>query len=116
WPYPVSNAHFRTRQAVIDKLEHHGWSAEEYAALSIIGREDGLRIPEIVARSEKLRGQAISAAIVQKLIAHRLLREVDSTDGHARVRLTPEGRLSVLEVIAIREASEADVRSGMSTR
>ena len=111
--YQVSNAYFRTRHAVIDKLEHHGWSAEEYAALSIIGREDGLCIPEIVARSEKLRGQAISAAIVQKLIAHGLLREVDSTDGQARVRLTPEGRLSVMELIAIRKSSEADVQGSL---
>ena len=111
--YQVSNAYFRTRQAVIDELEHHGWTAEEYAVLSIIGREDGLCMPEIVARSEKFRGQAISAAIVQKLIARDLLREGDSTDGQARVRLTPEGRLSVMELIAIRKSSEADVQGSL---
>ena len=112
--YQVSNAYFRTRQAVIDELEHHGWTAEEYAVLSIIGLEDdGLCMPEIVARSEKVRGQAISAAIVQKLIARGLLREADSADGQARVRLTPEGRLSVMELIAIRKSSEADVQGNL---
>jgi 3-hydroxy-9,10-secoandrosta-1,3,5(10)-triene-9,17-dione monooxygenase reductase component len=111
--YQVSNAYFRTRQAVIDELEHHGWTAEEYAVLSIIGREDGLCMPEIVARSEKFRGQAISAAIVQKLIARGLLHEVDATDGQARVRLTPEGRLSVMELISIRKSSEADVQGSL---
>nr|WP_295770384.1 flavin reductase [Rhodoferax sp.] len=111
--YQVSNAYFRTRQAVVDELEHHGWTAEEYAVLSIIGREDGLCMPEIVARSEKIRGQAISAAIVQKLIVKGLLCEGDSTDGEPKLRLTPEGRLSVMELIAIRKSSEADVQGNL---
>ena len=111
--FQVSNAYLRTRQAVIEKLEHDGWTAEEYAVLSIVGREDGLCIPEIVARSEKFRGQAISGAIVQKLIERGLLREVDSTDGQAKVRLTREGRLSVMELVAIRKSSEADVQGNL---
>ncbi|MES3001815.1 MAG: flavin reductase [Pseudomonadota bacterium] len=110
--YQVSNAYFRTRQAVIDQLEHDGWTAEEYAVLSIVGREDGLAMPEIVARSEKFRGQAISAAIMEKLIARGLLR-VDATGGKEHVRLTPEGRLSVMELVAIRKSSEADVQGNL---
>ncbi|WP_213958731.1 MULTISPECIES: flavin reductase [unclassified Variovorax] len=111
--YQVSNAYFRTRQAVINELEHHGWTSEEYAVLSIIGREDGLCVPEIVARSEKVRGQAISTAIVQKLIGLGLLHKVDSADGEARVRLTTEGRLAVMKLIAIRKSSEADVQGNL---
>jgi 3-hydroxy-9,10-secoandrosta-1,3,5(10)-triene-9,17-dione monooxygenase reductase component len=111
--YQVSNAYFRTRRTVIEKLESHQWTAEEYAVLSIIGREDGLCMPEIVARSEKVRGQGISAAIVQKLIEQGLLHEVDSGDGQVTVRLTPEGRRSVLELIAIRKSSEADVQGSL---
>jgi 3-hydroxy-9,10-secoandrosta-1,3,5(10)-triene-9,17-dione monooxygenase reductase component len=111
--YQVSNAYFRTRQAVIDELARHGWTAEEYAVLSITGQEDGLCLPEIVARSEKIRGKAVSAAIVQKLIARGLLREIDSTDGQARVKLTPEGRVAVMRLSAIRKSSEADVQGGL---
>jgi 3-hydroxy-9,10-secoandrosta-1,3,5(10)-triene-9,17-dione monooxygenase reductase component len=111
--YQVSNAYFQTRQSVIEKLESHQWTAEEYAVLSIIGREDGLCMPEIVARSEKVRGQGISAAIVQKLIARGLLHEVEADDGQMTVRLTPEGRLAVLELIAIRKSSEADVQGNL---
>jgi 3-hydroxy-9,10-secoandrosta-1,3,5(10)-triene-9,17-dione monooxygenase reductase component len=111
--YQVSNAYFQTRQTVIEKLESRQWTAEEYAVLSIIGREDGLCVPEIVARSEKVRGQGISAAIVHKLIERGLLHEVDSSDGHVAIRLTPEGRLSVLELIAIRKSSEADVQGNL---
>lgn len=108
--YQVSNAYLRTRQCVIEKLESRQWTAEEYAVLSIIGREDGLCMPEIVARSEKVRGQGISPAIVQQLIARGLLEEIDATDGRVAVRLTAEGRVSVLELIAIRKSSEADVQ------
>lgn len=111
--YQVSNAYFQTRQSVIEKLESNRWTAEEYAVLSIIGREDGLCVPEIVARSEKVRGKGISAAIVQKLIVRGLLHEVDSGDGQVTVRLTSEGRLAVLELIAIRKSSEADVQGSL---
>lgn len=111
--YQVSNAYLRTRQAVVDELEQHGWTAEEYAVLSIVGREDGLCMPEIVARSEQVRGQAISAAIVQKLIGRGLLHEVDAKEGQASVRLTPEGRLCVMELIAIRKSSEAQVQAAL---
>ena len=111
--YQVSNAYFRTRQAVVDELEHHGWTADEYAVLSIIGREDGLCMPEIVARSEKFRGQAISTEIVQKLIVRGLLREGHATDGQAKLRLTCGGRLAVMELIAIRKSSEVDVQGSL---
>ncbi|MDH4565605.1 hypothetical protein E8E95_02820 [Pseudomonas sp. BN414] len=111
--FQVSNAYFQTRQSVIDRLESHGWSAEEYAVLSIIGREDGLCVPEIVARSEKVRGQGISTAIVLNLIERGLLHEVDCTDGPVAVRLTAKGRLAVLELIAIRKSSEADVQGSL---
>lgn len=111
--YQVSNAYFQTRHKVIEKLEDHRWTAEEYAVLSIIGREDGLRVPEIVARSEKVRGQGISAAIVEKLISRGLLHEVDAEDGQVAVRLTQAGRAAVLELIAIRKSSEADVQGDL---
>jgi 3-hydroxy-9,10-secoandrosta-1,3,5(10)-triene-9,17-dione monooxygenase reductase component len=111
--YQVSNAYFQTRHKVIEKLEDNRWTAEEYAVLSIIGREDGLRVPEIVARSEKVRGQGISAAIVEKLIGRGLLHEVDAEDGQVAVRLTLAGRAAVLELIAIRKSSEADVQGDL---
>jgi 3-hydroxy-9,10-secoandrosta-1,3,5(10)-triene-9,17-dione monooxygenase reductase component len=111
--YQVSNAYFRTRQAVIDELERHGWTAEEYAVLSITGQEDGLGLSEIVARSVRFRGQAISDAIVERLVARGLLREIDSTDGQATFRLTPEGRVCVMKLCAIRKSSEAHVQGGL---
>jgi 3-hydroxy-9,10-secoandrosta-1,3,5(10)-triene-9,17-dione monooxygenase reductase component len=111
--YQVSNAYFRTRQAVIDELERHGWSPEEYAVLSIAGQEDALSTPEIVSRSERLRGKAVSAEVIQKLIGRGLLLDIESTQGHRRFRLTPEGRVSVMKLSAIRKSSEADVQVGL---
>ncbi len=111
--YQVSNAYFRTRQAVIDELTRHGWTADEYAVLSITGQEDALCMPEVVARSEKFRGKPISAAVVQKLVARGLLREIDPPGEQTRFRLTPEGRVSVMELSAIRKSSEADVQGSL---
>ncbi|MEN0106771.1 MAG: flavin reductase [Pseudomonas sp.] len=111
--YQVSNAYFQTRNTVIEKLEANGWTAEEYAVLSIIGREDGLCVPDIVALSEKVRGRSISAAIVETLIERGLLHNVVAADGQATVRLTSQGRLAVLELIAIRKSSEADVQGAL---
>lgn len=111
--YQISNAYLRTRQTVIDQLEARQWTAEEYAVLSIIAREDGLCMPDIVSRSEKVRGQGISTAVVQTLVGRGLLQEVDADDGHIGVRLTAEGRVAVLELIAIRKSSEAEVQSSL---
>ena len=111
--HQVSNAYLRVRQAVVEKLEHHGWTAEEYAVLSIVGREDGIGIPEIVARSEKVRGRPISPTIVHRLIELGLLRQTDLGDGQASVSLTPEGRLAIMELVAIRKSSEADVQRSL---
>jgi 3-hydroxy-9,10-secoandrosta-1,3,5(10)-triene-9,17-dione monooxygenase reductase component len=111
--YQVSNAYFRTRQSVVDELRQHGWTAEEYAVMSIIGREDGLCLPEIVARSEKVRGQAVSEVIVKNLIGRGFLFEDGPMGGQVDVRLTPEGRLAVMELIAIRKSSEADVQGNL---
>ncbi|GAB3109613.1 hypothetical protein G8770_22460 [Aestuariicella hydrocarbonica] len=111
--YQVSNAYFRTRHSVINELNRHNWTAEEYAVLSIIAREDGLCMPEIVARSEEVRGQAISATIVQSLIARGLLCEDESSDGKTGFKLTFEGKIAVMELISIRKASEAAVQSGL---
>ncbi len=111
--YQVSNAYFRTRRAVIDELERHGWTAEEYAVLSITGQEDGLTLSEIIARSERIRGQVISTAAVRKLIARGLLQEAESADGQTRFKLTPERRVSVMRLSAIRKSSEADVQGNL---
>lgn len=108
--YQVSNAYFGTRQAVIDKLGQRGWTADEYAVLSIVGREDGLPVPEIMARSERIRGRPVAAAIVETLVARGLLDEGEPRDGGATVKLTPQGRLAVMELVSIRKSSEADVQ------
>jgi 3-hydroxy-9,10-secoandrosta-1,3,5(10)-triene-9,17-dione monooxygenase reductase component len=111
--YQVSNAYFRTRQAVIGELERHGWTAEEYAVLSIVGQEDGLSLSEVEARSLRLRGQTISAAVAERLIARGLLRQIGSAEGQASFKLTPKGRVSVMELSALRKSSEAGVRGGL---
>lgn len=111
--FQVSNAYFGTRQAVIDELGQHGWTPEEYAVLSIVGQEDGLCLSEIAARSARIRGQAIAAAVVESLVTRGLLRPVDAGDGQTGVKLTPEGRLAVMELIAIRKSSEVDVQGDL---
>lgn len=104
--YQVSNAYLRIRREVIVELERQGWTAEQYAVLSILSREDGLTVAEIVERSEKARGNPISVASVKELIERGLLREVDLTDVQAKMRFTSPGRQSVMELVAIRKAIE----------
>ncbi|WP_077035048.1 flavin reductase [Pelomonas sp. KK5] len=107
--YQVSNAYFRTRQAVVEQLARKGWTAEAYAVLSIAGQGEGLAVHEIVARSWQLRGQPVSEDAVRQLIARGLLHEPEP----ARLRLTPEGRLAVMELSALRKASEAGVQGDL---
>ena len=107
--FQVSNAYFRTRHAVVDQLGRKGWTAEEYAVLSIAGQGDGVGMDEIIVRSEQLRGQPVSAATVRMLIARGLLHET----GQARLGLTPEGLHALIELCALRKASESDVQGNL---
>jgi 3-hydroxy-9,10-secoandrosta-1,3,5(10)-triene-9,17-dione monooxygenase reductase component len=113
--FQVSNAYLHTRQAVVDELGRHGWTAEEYAVLSIVGQEEGLCLPELVARSEQVRGQAISADIVNRLVARGLLHEAAASDVPGRLTLSAAGRLAAMELMAIRKSSEVDVQGKLDT-
>jgi 3-hydroxy-9,10-secoandrosta-1,3,5(10)-triene-9,17-dione monooxygenase reductase component len=78
--------------------------------LSIVGQADGLCLPELLARSEQVRGQAISEALVHRLVARGLLQAAAARDEPGRLQLTAPGRLVAMEMMAIRKSSEADVQ------
>lgn len=111
--HQVSNAYLLTRRAVIDDLERCGWTADEYAALSIAGQGDGLCTREIAALSERYRGQAIPVEVLRRLVARGLLWRTEVPDVGDCFKLTPEGRVSVMALSAIRKASEAVVQGSL---
>ncbi len=109
--YHVSNAYFRIRRDGIQELRQRGWTGEEYATLSLLGRENGLRLRDIVARNEA-RGRPITPETVTRLVARGLVGAAAPVDMETEVRLTPTGRQAVVEIIAIHKASEAQVLEG----
>ena len=110
-PRPA-NAHARIRRDAIEEIERHGWSAEGYAILSILGRESGLNISEISARSEKARGRPISDAGLQNLVVRGLVVQAETGNGAAQMQLTATGQEAVMELIAIIKAREARALEG----
>ena len=109
--YHLSKAYFRIRQDAIEELRRRGWTGEEYAMLSVLGREDGLRLGEIAVRNEA-RGRPTAPETVARLAARGLVSAANPVDSESEVRLTLVGRQAVVEIIAIHKASEAQVLEG----
>ncbi len=109
--YHVSNAYFRIRRGGIQELRRRGWTGEEYATLSVLGRENGLRLAEIRARSEA-RGRPIAPETIERLVTRGLISTANPMGAEREVWLTPAGRQALIEIIAIHKASEAHVLEG----
>ncbi len=106
--YHVSNAYFRIRRAGIEDIQRRGWAGEDYATLSLLGREGGLRFSEIATRIEA-RGRAVTPETVVRLAERGLINIVLPVSKDTEVSLTLKGRQAMVEVIAIHTASEAQV-------
>ena len=106
--YHLSNLYFRIRRDAIQERRRRGWTDSEYAVLSLLGRDDGLPLADIVANSRD-RGRTITAETIEHLAARGLVAIAEPLAVGSEVRLTPEGRREILEIIAILKASEAEV-------
>ena len=110
--YHLSQTYFRIRQDALQERRRRGWTEDEYAALNVLGREDGLRVSEIGALSE-LRGRRVTPEVVAGLAARGLVEAARPIGLDSEVRLTPAGRQAVIEIIVILKASEAEVLGGL---
>ena len=106
--YNVSNLYFRIRRDAIQERSRRGWTDNDYAVLSLLGRGDGLSLTDIVANS-KGRGRTITAETIEHLAARGLVATAEPLVAGTEVRLTQEGRRAVIAIIAILKASEAEV-------
>ena len=106
--YHVSKLYFRIRRDAIQERSRRGWSDNEYAVLSLLGRGDGLPIADIVANSRE-RGRTITAETIEHLAARGLVAVAEPLAAESEVRLTQEGRRQIIEIIAMLKASEAEV-------
>ncbi len=99
------------RREAIQERQRRGWTGEEYAILNILGREDGLRLHEIAQHSEA-RGRPITPDAVVRLAARGLVSVLNPADADSEIRLTPTGRQSIIQMIAMLKAGEADALEG----
>jgi len=106
--YHVSRAYFRLREKAIQERGRRRWSGDEYAALSLLGREDGLSATEIALRSEA-RGRTITSETLARLATRGLINATDAGDGQSKVTLTPGGREAMIEMVAMLKSSEAEI-------
>lgn len=109
--YHLSRAFYQIRHDAQEERERRGWTDPEYAALSVLGREDGLSVAEIDAMSI-YRGRHVTPAVIAGLAARGLVRAADPIGRETHVHLTPAGRQAIIEIIAIIKAGEADALEG----
>ena len=109
--YHVSRAFYQIRHDAQEERKRRGWSDPEYAALVALGRQNGLTVAEIDAMSA-FRGRNVTPEIVSSLAARGLVAVAAPIRNDSRVELTPAGRQSLIEIIAILKSAEADALEG----
>ena len=109
--YHVSRAFYKIRLTAHDERKRRGWTDAEYAALVVLGRENGKSVAEIDAMSTA-RGSNVTPHVVETLVARGLVSAAEPIDSDSVVHLTPAGRLGIIEMIAILKAAEADALEG----
>src|SRR3954447_21169693 len=104
--FHLSRAFFQIRRDAMEERRRRGWTEHDYAALSVLGREDGKTVGEIEALSN-FPGRQVTPEVIAGLADRGLVSVSQPIGAHTKVRLTPFGRQSVIEIIAIIKASEA---------
>jgi 3-hydroxy-9,10-secoandrosta-1,3,5(10)-triene-9,17-dione monooxygenase reductase component len=105
--FHISRAFFQIRHDAVAERRRRGWTEHEYAALSVLGREDEKTVGEINALSV-FPGRHVTPEVIIGLAARGLVSVSLPVEADSAVRLTPLGRQSIVEIIAIIKASEAD--------
>lgn len=101
--YGISRAYHGIRREAVREHLRRGLSGDEYAVLSILGREGDLPSGGIVARSHAA-DHSITLVTLSRLAARGLVEH----DEAQMLHLTPTGRQVLVELIAVLKNSEAD--------
>ena len=109
--YDVSRVFYQVRHDAQAERQRRGWTDPEYAALSVLGRDDGRTIAEIDALGI-YRGQHVTPEVIAGLVARGLVSAAEPIGPESRVHLTPAGRKAIIEIIAMIKAAEADALEG----
>lgn len=109
--YHVSQAYFGIRRNAMKDRQRRGWTDLEYAAMAILGREDGQSVAEIGA-SVRERGRQVTPDVVAGLASRGLVSVAEPLSADSVARLTPAGRQAIIEIMAILKAGEAEALEG----
>ena len=105
--FHLSRAFHTVGHDVTAEWRRRGWSESEYACLSLLGREDGRTLAELV-----VAGHSHNWLVTEEGLASLAGRGLAVAGGDGRMALTHAGRQAIIEIIAIIKASEADALEG----
>jgi hypothetical protein len=71
-------------------------------------------VQDVLRLSQALRGQAVAAEAVWRLVDLGLVQAHAEAGGEPTLCLSPAGRQAVVELMALRKAGEAQVRSRLA--
>ncbi len=105
--YNISRAYHHIRRDAVRKRIRIGLTNDEYAALSVLGREGEVPSGGISGRT-RAADQSVTLGTLSRLATRGLVEHADSQS----VSLTQAGRHVLVEMIAILKNSEADALDG----
>ena len=104
--FHISRAFHQIRAQAVAERRRRGWSEYDYAALSVLGREDGKTVAEIAALSN-FPGRQVTPEVIAGLAERGLVGRAAPVRPDTPVAADRPRRQSVIEIIAIIKASEA---------
>ena len=88
--FHLSRAFFQIRRDAMAERRRRGWTENDYAALSLLGREDGKTVAEIAALSN-FPGRQVTPEVIAGLAERGLVTAPGTVRPDTPVRLTPSG-------------------------
>ena len=105
--FHLTRAFFQIRRNALAERQRRGWTEDEYAALMVLGWEDGKIVDEIDALCS-FPGQCVTPEVIGGLAERGLVTVAKPIGPRSVVNLTTLGRQSIIEIMAILKSSEAD--------
>jgi 3-hydroxy-9,10-secoandrosta-1,3,5(10)-triene-9,17-dione monooxygenase reductase component len=104
--YHVARVYYGIRRNATRDRQRRGWSEREYVAMSVLGWKDDCCLGDIDEFAQT-RGLRATPEVIAGLAARGLVEAVAPIATDSKVKLTSAGRQSVIELMAILKADEA---------
>ena len=110
--HEIAQAYHGIRRDATMERQRLGWSERDYVAVSVLGWKDDCRLVDVDAFARS-RGLCITPEQISALVDKNILHAAKPIDQQTPLSLTEQGRQSLIRLVAMLKAAEADALAGL---